>query len=249
MANDEKEITNALAERSGISTENFKIELQGLPKFFGVSQAKKLLTKNKLDFHKVKPCGKNATYMFINFKSEEGREKALNVLNGITVKGKTIRAIPAKAVKDPMLKRLEQAAPEVEDNRTVFEKVCDAVCPLAQMPYEDQIKKKTDMVKSIMDSLRAEVVKNLKFVPNQDELRLDDIAVVEPFIPSPVLNGYRNKCEFSVGYHPEHPDQVTVGFRLASYKKGSLAVVGVEDLPIVSDRVSAVQGREKMTLF
>ena len=45
---------------------------------------------------------------------------------------------------------------------------------------------------------------------------------------------FRNKCEFTVGHHPESKE-VTIGFRLASYKKGSVAVVEPDDLPIVSD--------------
>ena len=62
------------------------------------------------------------------------------------------------------------------------------------------------------------------------------VARLEKVVKSPVINGYRNKCEFSVGHHPE-TNEITVGFRLASYKKGSVGVVGVQDLPIVSDEM------------
>jgi hypothetical protein len=53
---------------------------------------------------------------------------------------------------------------------------------------------------------------------------------------SPIIDGYRNKCEFSFGKHPV-TGEVKVGFRLASYKAGSTAVVGPESLPIVSEKV------------
>ena len=43
------------------------------------------------------------------------------------------------------------------------------------------------------------------------------LAILEPIVRSPVLQGYRNKCEFSVGHHPE-TNEVAVGFRLASYR-------------------------------
>ena len=50
---------------------------------------------------------------------------------------------------------------------------------------------------------------------------------------------FRNKCEFTIGYHPE-TNEVTVGFRLASYKKGSVGVVEADHLPIVSDLMKSV---------
>lgn len=84
---------------------------------------------------------------------------------------------------------------------------------------------------------RKNVINNLKFLKNTgDLLGWNSLAQVEEFVKSPVIDGYRNKCEFSVGLHPE-TQEVTVGFRLASYKKGSVAVVGAEDLPIVSNKV------------
>ena len=45
----------------------------------------------------------------------------------------------------------------------------------------------------------------------------ENLAILEEFIPSPEINGYRNKCEFTIGRHPE-TSQPIVGFRLASYK-------------------------------
>ena len=46
----------------------------------------------------------------------------------------------------------------------------------------------------------------------QHGLTSDDLAKIEPFVASPVINGYRNKCEFSFGHHPI-TGEVTVGFR------------------------------------
>ena len=44
-------------------------------------------------------------------------------------------------------------------------------------------------------------------------LTSDDLAKIEPFVASPTIDGYRNKCEFSFGNHPS-TGEVTVGFRL-----------------------------------
>ena len=69
-------------KREGFTSENFKIELNNLPKFFSVGQAKKLFKNLGLQVHKFKPVGHNARYMFINFKNDEDRRKAVNKLNG-----------------------------------------------------------------------------------------------------------------------------------------------------------------------
>lgn len=39
---------------------------------------------------------------------------------------------------------------------------------------------------------------------------------LEAIIESPVVNGYRNKCEFSIGYSME--GKVTVGFSLGNFR-------------------------------
>ena len=76
------DLKQEINSRVGFTSEEFKIELNGLPKFFSVGDAKKLLARNNLSYHKVKPCGRGATYMFVNFKNEEDREKAIAVLDG-----------------------------------------------------------------------------------------------------------------------------------------------------------------------
>jgi tRNA/tmRNA/rRNA uracil-C5-methylase (TrmA/RlmC/RlmD family) len=43
-------------------------------------------------------------------------------------------------------------------------------------------------------------------------LTSDDLAKIDPFVPSPIIEGYRNKCEFSFGNHP-FTGEITVGFR------------------------------------
>ena len=217
-------------QRVGFSSENFKIEINNLPKFFSVGQAKKLL-KNKLQLnpHKFKPVGKNAKYMFVNFANEEDRNQAIEKLNGFQLKGNKLRAFAANAAKDPLSKIKD----EKEDTRPVTERIADAVCGLHNMDYEKQLESKLTEIETIAKNLRREYVKQLPV------LKFDDVAEVKPFLPSPVVNGYRNKCEFTIGRHPE-TNEITIGFRLASYKKGSIAVVEADHLPIVSDQMKQI---------
>ena len=142
-----------------------------------------------------------------------------------------MKAFKAKAAKDPMLKAMDVE----EDTRPVLEQIRSAVCPLSHLPYEEQLEKKSQEVEKILSDVRRQIVEQYKFLKSFDKR----LAILEPIVRSPVIQGYRNKCEFSVGHHPETND-ITVGFRLASYKKGSVAVVGVTDIPFVSEVMKAV---------
>ncbi|XWS28947.1 hypothetical protein CRYUN_Cryun25bG0115300 [Craigia yunnanensis] len=55
---------------------------------------------------------------------------------------------------------------------------------------------------------------------------------LEGIIESPVVNGYRNKCEFSVGYSQQ--GKPTVGFMLGNFREGVTAVEEPVDCPNVS---------------
>ncbi len=89
-----------------------------------------------------------------------------------------------------------------------------------------------------MELLKEEIKKAMAVagITHPSAYDLENLVQVKPTVASPSINGYRNKCEFSVGLHPDN-GVVTVGFRLGGYRQGSLGVVGVDDLPIVSDKV------------
>ncbi|UYV77644.1 TRMT2A [Cordylochernes scorpioides] len=57
-------------------------------------------------------------------------------------------------------------------------------------------------------------------------------CTLESIQPSPVTEDYRNKCEFSVGLHRDSL-LPTVGFRLSSYRQGSMSVAEPVDCWIV----------------
>ena len=89
---------NSQEQRKGFTSENFKIEVNGLPKFFGVGEAKKLFKKLKLKAHKFKPVGgSNSHYMFVNFSNDDEKNHAIKVLDGYMLKGKTLKTFAANA--------------------------------------------------------------------------------------------------------------------------------------------------------
>ena len=241
---------NLQDQRTGFTSENFKIEVNGLPKFFGVGEAKKLFKKLQLKAHKFKPVGgANSRYMFVNFANEEDKMSAIKALDGFKLKGSTLKAFSANAARDPLLKHRDNnpekknqndKANIPEETKPASDRIAEAVCPLwVKCPiYEDQLKLKMEDVQRLMRKLRGECLRQLpllKDINYQDKTNISEtIAKVDPIVASPIINGYRNKCEFSIGKHPES-GEIVVGFRLASYKKGSLAVVDINHLPQVSD--------------
>ena len=125
---------NSNGEKKLFSSEDFKIEVQNLPRYFGMGQMKKLFTnKLKLNPHKLKPCGPKANFMYICFKNEEDKQKALMVLDGFDFKGNKLKVKSTKGIADPYHKKNEfRARNETIDTRPVAEKLQDAVCPFAR---------------------------------------------------------------------------------------------------------------------
>lgn len=136
---------------------------------------------------------------------------------------------PAKAIMDPMQrKRLENSNGETAP---IVRKTClEATAPLAHLPYEEQLLKKENELKDILSDYRKQIVKvnpKLGSVP--------DIGIWSGFERAPLINGYRNKSEFTVGKNAN--GEKLVGFRLGSYADGSVEVGDISDLPHIPDRM------------
>ena len=186
---DSENVEEILKERKGFSSEDFKIEIQNLPRFFSIAQMKKILnSKLELNPHKLKPVGKGARYMFVNFANEEDREKAVEKLNGFRFKGNRLKAFKTRPAKDPMLKVAEKEEPV--DDRPASEKVMEAVCPLAEKSYEDQLKFKTENVEELLKNLRTRFMKQNGFFISHN-ISDKDLAHLEEFIVPKNTDGYR----------------------------------------------------------
>ncbi|XP_027177251.1 zinc finger CCCH domain-containing protein 24 isoform X1 [Coffea eugenioides] len=114
----------------------------------------------------------------------------------------------------------------------------DVVTPLAHMPYADQLEHKK---KSLTQTLKRLTRNARKACPNgvplpEWVLKSREIGglpcKLEGIIESPVVNEYRNKCEFSVGYSLQ--GKLTVGFLLGNFREGVTAVQEPVDCPNVS---------------
>lgn len=108
--------------------------------------------------------------------------------------------------------------------------IYDRICPLWNLPYEQQLAEKQQDYQNLLTELITELKELYSKTDNETENReqnklnavwLETISTLE--IDSIRFHsentGYRNKCEFSLG-----TDRV-VGFRLNAYKDGSLKVI------------------------
>lgn len=90
---EEQENPFAYLEREDFTSEKFKVEVRGLPKFYGVGEFKRLLNeKMKLKVVKVKPPRKGSGWLFVSFKDEETRQAAIEKLNNYKWKNNVLRA-------------------------------------------------------------------------------------------------------------------------------------------------------------
>ncbi|KAF1001398.1 hypothetical protein AG4045_006409 [Apium graveolens] len=116
----------------------------------------------------------------------------------------------------------------------------DSVTPLAHMSYVDQLEHKKSSLAQMLKKLTRNARKACPNGISLPEWILSSREIgglpckFEGIVESPLVNGYRNKCEFSVGYSVQ--GKVTVGFSLGNFREGVIAV----DEPLNCPNVSGV---------
>lgn len=79
-------------ERDDFTSEKFKIEVRGLPKYYGIGEFRKFINeKLQLNAVKIKPP-KKRHWAYISFRDEESRERAIETLNGAVWKNAKLTA-------------------------------------------------------------------------------------------------------------------------------------------------------------
>ena len=114
--------------------------------------------------------------------------------------------------------------------------------------YDEQLEKKFEEVTTTIKRLGSEIIRANPGLVQRVTAGIAEhgtVAPIQKFLKSPVLRGYRNKVEFSVGYsnteaspeetekdedmsldtssstHESNMLRPAVGFRLATYKQGT----------------------------
>ncbi|XP_043671012.1 tRNA (uracil-5-)-methyltransferase homolog A-like isoform X1 [Vespula pensylvanica] len=232
----------AYLERDNFTSEKFKIEVRGLPKYYGIGEFKKLLNE-KLDLQtcKVKPPKQSSGWLYVCFRNEECRQRAISTLNGILWKNCKLSAQIAKPAPDPFVKR------KLEENKTnkklknelhdpdisAMDRVKFTTTPLWNMPYSSQLEFKQNEMRSVLMKIGQKMLEGnthlSEWINSQKKLYENLPCELKPILHAQSTEAYRNKCEFTIGKNIEG-DKVIIGFRLSSYAAGCTAVGPIDDL-------------------
>lgn len=237
----------AYLERNEFTSERFKIEVRGLPKYYGIGEFKKLLNdKLKLSTTKLKPPARGSRWIYICFRTEEDKKKALEVLSGYNWKNSILSAQEARAAPDPLVQKrsLETDDDAVKKMKFTSESLTEmlkkSTTPWWDIPYEEQVARKLKSMRQLLSRLGRDMARCnpalgawLKKQQNMyDGLPCELIGCRA----SPRQDSYRNKCEFTIGKNPV-TGEGTVGFRVSSYAQGSTAVGPVDSLIHIPQRM------------
>ncbi|KAL4716706.1 hypothetical protein ACJJTC_004825 [Scirpophaga incertulas] len=236
----------AYLDRGGFSSEKFKIEVRGLPKFYGIAELKKLMNqKLNLNTSKIKRPRNGSHWLYACFQNDEDRSKAIIALNGYSWKGKTLIAEIAKPAPDPLVRKRKKEEVDASklkkkkvDDRPQDERLKDTATPYWNMPYEEQLKLKEKEIRDVLLKYDNEVWKISKErradIEQKRKIHNGLSFQLQPIKKSPITEGYRNKCEFTVGID-EETQLPTVGFRLGTYATGTVGVAPIQSIIHISD--------------
>jgi len=125
--------------------------------------------------------------------------------------------------------------------KLILDKVTEATTPLSSIPYPEQATKKTKEAKWVAQQLGNEIVTANPATKNWIEFQTQKygyLSRIDKLKESPILDGYRNKCEFAIGTNPE-TRRLTVGFKLDP-RSGSSDVGPVDHLKHVPPQMKFV---------
>ncbi|KAL0927315.1 hypothetical protein M5K25_001477 [Dendrobium thyrsiflorum] len=232
--------------------------LIGLPKKWASENLKSFLDSQGIS-HKTAKKKKGMTVGFVSFADADQIICAIEVLKVNPFNGKQVKVADAvcRSQKKKQTMEITKCGSITEDGSLLAsgddpafgtsnvqgipartKAVCDVVTPLAQMPYNDQLEHKRN---SLLQTLKRLTRNARKACPDgvplpEWVLKSREIGglpcKLEGILESPLVNGYRNKCEFSVGYSLE--GKLTVGFMLGNFREGVTAVEEPGSCPNVS---------------
>ncbi|XP_396538.2 tRNA (uracil-5-)-methyltransferase homolog A isoform X2 [Apis mellifera] len=243
----------AYLERADFTSEKYKIEVHGLPKYYGIGEFKKLLNE-KLDLQscKIKPPKRSSGWLYVSFRNEESRQKAIETLNGILWKNYKLSAQIAKPAPDPFIKKkLEEEnarkrlkVEEDDQSISIEDKVKLTTIPLWNMPYPSQLELKQKEMSSILTTICKQMLKESKgdlldWLNCQKNKYQGLPCELLPILSIDTIKEYRNKCEFTVG-KSDKEDKIVIGFRLSTYASGSTAVGPIDNLCHIPNKMKIV---------
>ncbi|KAL1521797.1 hypothetical protein AB1Y20_021450 [Prymnesium parvum] len=240
---------------------NTRIRVDGLNKWFSPKQVKlRFAALGVSGIRRLKKFN-NQEYAFVEFETAEQRSDGERKIAGHVWRHATLRTTlasrldPERWAKKPCL---DGSAPEVEAtdaDPSTAKSAVDCVAPLHQTSYEQQLQLKRDSVLRALRGLPDAMREAAKTVEKHRRSEWDlpwlahaHLAAhegapcpVAPVVPSPLTEGYRNKCEFTFGMDAD--GRPNVGFQLGKVRSIGHVVGSPEDCPNVSPEMKAAVAR------
>ncbi|XP_010414523.1 PREDICTED: zinc finger CCCH domain-containing protein 24-like isoform X2 [Camelina sativa] len=164
---------------------------------------------------------------FVTFENAEQLQSGVEVLDGKTVNSNNLK------IADVLPRTFDK-----KETKKSVKSAREAVTPLADLSYADQLEQKKASVAQMLKKLARSA---RKACPNGGSLPVWVLTSrdrgglscnLEGIIESPITDGYRNKCEFSVGLSVL--GKPTVGFSLGNFCAGVTAVEEPVNCPNIS---------------
>jgi len=208
-----------------------------LPKHDDTKKFSKFLANHDISFAKVKKVH-GMVSANITFDTEEQQEAAKTKLATIELAG---QALQFKNHEDEMEQKNQRRESHFSKNKVQLpDCVEDVVTPWHKMPYEEQLAKKTQEMQQILMNVTTQCHKASSHAPLEwtKTKKFKMCCDFEGIKPSPLIEGYRNKVELSVG--PDVNGKPTIGFLLGGFRNGIVAIGSPMTCKNVSERAKEV---------
>ncbi|KAK8970104.1 Zinc finger CCCH domain-containing protein 24 [Platanthera guangdongensis] len=232
--------------------------LIGLPKKWASENLTSFLGSQEISYVTAKKK-KGMTVGFVSFEDAEQVKNAIEVLRENPLNCKQVKVADANCGQQKKNQMMKIAmctsstangsilaygdddtvdTPNTEGIVTKSKSVCDVVTPLGRIPYKDQLDHKRNSLSQTLKRLTRNARKACPGCVSLPEWVLKSREIgglpcnFEGILESPIIDGYRNKCEFSVGCSLE--GKQTVGFMLGNFRNGVTAVEEPHNCPNIS---------------
>lgn len=246
-----KERSKVAVKDSGRSTStsnqhpptNYRVKVSGLPRFYSfgdplLHEFKKMLREElKLNFYYIRSPKKGNSWLYITFTNQADQERALNTLKRYTWKNRTL--ICTLVIADVLKRKTEDGNDTVETKKPkldipIEEQMLMSTIPYHSVSYEEQLSKKNEEAQCLLKWLNELIERRTSQLSGWIDEQIAKNGTSLPFVldevrASPVIDGYRNKCEFRVGINPQ-TQAVTVGYRVDNQEDGSIGVAPPDSL-------------------
>ena len=205
----------AYTKTQHFTSEIYKICIENVPKYVNAPDVRKFLKKHDLEAVKVKRAFKTS-FAYVTFRDEETRQKALKTLENVQWKKNSLKVHIAEPDKNPFARNEARGEKKLQDYRSVREKTA----PLYQMTMSEQLEFKLSEIQGVLNNYKKSLKRSWQsgFPEEHYNFSISEIK------QSPVLMGYRNKCEFTIGKNTDTNEETCIGFVKGSFSLGNISI-------------------------